>query len=597
MERERYEIKKLLGKGRTGGIYLAEDTQSGEEIAMRRFFFQHSGDDSDWQKAFQAVDLIALRLQFPNTLPVTDAAIDEDGPYIITPYLKNATKLSLAINNGEQPTIEEFQTITTQLLTALTAIHNAGQTHGALSPNAILITKENHKTTATLTDGATFQIAENLSQITNDENPIRDPSLTAPEILKGGKPSPRADIYSLGHTLYALWHSGHPYAALTTRQILQHIKHGKNVDIRESSTPLPKALNSWLHKAMHPNPKERIQDANQALSTFTNPKTSTKSKTPIITIAVILLIGAVIAAITIPKNSDPIIKTIAQKPPTSEPQTPTPPVISNQQIPIPKKIKIQPKPSPPIVTADPIKITPPTEPEIKKSTPTRVAPTAITKGNYTFQIPTIFTTNFNTHPRGTITIPLDHEKQYAWAILNNLDLQKTLKGGANKTLSKIIAIEQIGKFTPITITQPKANYTITDLEPIPETFYADVTKSNLLKKEGWRITIKIPNIGTEPLNIGIDTRSALTKTNFTVTSSADKKPTTFTLSPPDETIRAVFSRPTLSAFHSRQTITIEKPTPNSILIIDVTVGDTYLDGSNYENLYSLSLNAITIWRD
>ena len=92
MTEERYEIIKLLGKGRTGGVYEAEDSTLGRKVALRRFFAQTSDVEVDvYKEDFEKVAHSLSALQHPNLLRVYDAGVDGDGAYIISQLLKGET--------------------------------------------------------------------------------------------------------------------------------------------------------------------------------------------------------------------------------------------------------------------------------------------------------------------------------------------------------------------------------------------------------------------------------------------------------------------------------------------------------------------------
>ena len=67
MSENRYEITKLLGKGRTGGVYEAEDGNLNRKVAMRRFFDQGNVVDfSQHKEEFLQVAQSLSNLQHPN---------------------------------------------------------------------------------------------------------------------------------------------------------------------------------------------------------------------------------------------------------------------------------------------------------------------------------------------------------------------------------------------------------------------------------------------------------------------------------------------------------------------------------------------------
>ena len=137
MEKERYEIIKLLGKGRTGGVYEAEDTVLERRVAMRRFYNEEGlVEFASWKQSFVAITQKLGAFQQPGIATLYDAGVDQDGAYVISQLL-DGQPLSRRLKEGPIREWEVYQT-TEAILEALVAAHEAGFIHGALNPSSVI---------------------------------------------------------------------------------------------------------------------------------------------------------------------------------------------------------------------------------------------------------------------------------------------------------------------------------------------------------------------------------------------------------------------------------------------------------------------------
>jgi len=199
---ERYDITKLLGKGRTGGVYEAEDTKLGRKVAMRRFFaLNNSTDISGHVEEFKAVAQSLGGLQHPNLLSVLDAGVDDDGAYIVSQIEKGET-LHEKLKNDSLPVSEVYD----------------------------------------------------LAQV------MADPAILAPELFDNSQATERADLYMLGHILYMSLAGGHPFAGLSFEEAEKLHLRGLP-PIEEFNDEVPESFSLWIKSLTQINPDDRPSSA------------------------------------------------------------------------------------------------------------------------------------------------------------------------------------------------------------------------------------------------------------------------------------------------------------------------------------------------
>src|SRR5450631_509227 len=81
----KYDIQKQLGKGATGTVYLAVDTFSGDEVALKTIepeVFRDPEFGSVYRAQFQNEASLAGKLRHPHIVAILDAVVLENSGHI-----------------------------------------------------------------------------------------------------------------------------------------------------------------------------------------------------------------------------------------------------------------------------------------------------------------------------------------------------------------------------------------------------------------------------------------------------------------------------------------------------------------------------------
>jgi|GEM_PF-2484118 len=267
MLEERYEIIKVLGKGRTGGVYEAEDTNLGRKVAMRRFFAQSKNTDlEEYKTDFENVAHSLSALQHPNLLRVYDAGVDQDGAYIISQLLKGET-LHDKIKNESIPVWEVYD-LAQQMLDALSTAHSEGFVHGAITPGSILMSpRARGGYLYVILDMGLSRLAPLIQGKDSILSIMADPAILAPELFDGGIANERADLYMLGHILYMCLAGGHPFGGVPAEEAEK--MHQKGLPpLQKFNEAVPEDFRLWIEKLIQINPDDRPASAVEALNSL-----------------------------------------------------------------------------------------------------------------------------------------------------------------------------------------------------------------------------------------------------------------------------------------------------------------------------------------
>lgn len=197
----RYELKKVLGEGAMGAVYLARDTQLNRDVALKVPKFD--------QKITQLIERFyrearaAATLTHPNICPVYDVG-EHEGKHYITMAFVQGQPLSKYVGSGPQPPRKAAGVIR-KLAGALHEAHRHNVVHRDLKPANIMIDQRGEPIVMDFGLARHIDQAED-SRLTREGAIVGSPAYMSPEQIEGkpDKIGPGCDIFSLGVVMYEL---------------------------------------------------------------------------------------------------------------------------------------------------------------------------------------------------------------------------------------------------------------------------------------------------------------------------------------------------------------------------------------------------------
>ena len=184
----RYRPIALLGTGGMGSVYLAQDEELAELVAVKVLRPELVGDDSMLER-FRDEVRIARRVSCPLVARTHDLA-EHDGRWFLTLEYVEGETLSAWLRRAGALALHQILPIARDVCDGLTAVHAAGIVHRDLKPGNVLLSTAGH---AVLTD---FGIAVRSDAARSVTDGSGTPSYIAPEQLAGAPVDARADVYS-----------------------------------------------------------------------------------------------------------------------------------------------------------------------------------------------------------------------------------------------------------------------------------------------------------------------------------------------------------------------------------------------------------------
>jgi serine/threonine protein kinase len=229
-----YELQSLLGEGAYGAVWLARETKTGKDVAIK--FYTHRGG-LDWALLSREVEKLALLYTSRNIVGLLDVGWQSNPPYYVMEYLKSGS-LELHLAGGPLPASDAVRIIR-GVLQALVHAHGRGVLHCDLKPANVLID-----------DGFEARLCDfGQSRLSTDQDPALGTLFyMAPEQadLKA-VPDARWDVYALGALLYHLLVGEPPFRSADAERRLQEcdILEERLATYRTIVTNSPRPKKHW----------------------------------------------------------------------------------------------------------------------------------------------------------------------------------------------------------------------------------------------------------------------------------------------------------------------------------------------------------------
>ncbi|MGW0335621.1 protein kinase domain-containing protein [Streptomyces sp. NPDC003011] len=216
----RYRLSRALGAGGMGRVWLAYDEDLACEVAMKEIALadvpMDLGEPVQRIARARSEARHAARLRgHPHVATVHDVVVHEGLPWIVMEYVPDAVDLQAAVRRTGSLAPAQVARIGLAVLDALTAGHRIGILHRDVKPANILLAPDSSGdpyARVLLTDyGIALQPESAEPRLTATAGILGTPGYLAPERARGEPPTPAADLFSLGATLYTAVESRGPF--------------------------------------------------------------------------------------------------------------------------------------------------------------------------------------------------------------------------------------------------------------------------------------------------------------------------------------------------------------------------------------------------
>jgi serine/threonine protein kinase/formylglycine-generating enzyme required for sulfatase activity len=251
----RYRIKKVLGKGGFGLVYLAHDEQLHRLVAIK---VPHARLISrpEAAEAYLTEARTVSNLDHPNIVPVFDVGSTELFPcYVVSKYI-DGTDLANRLKQSRLPLNEVVEVVAT-VAEALHHAHKQGLVHRDIKPGNLLLDKSGKPFVAD------FGLALREQDVGKGPRYAGTPAYMSPEQDRGEghRVDGRSDIFSLGVVFYELLVGRQPFRGESQAELMEQVTSFEARPPRQYDENIPKELERICLKALSKRASERYTTA------------------------------------------------------------------------------------------------------------------------------------------------------------------------------------------------------------------------------------------------------------------------------------------------------------------------------------------------
>ena len=258
----RYDIRKLLGKGATGIVYLAKDTFTGNEVALKTIepeVFLDPEFGTVYRQQFLNEASLAGKLRHPHIVAILDAVVQEDSGHIAM-ELVTGGDLSAHVAPDRLLAVAEVLQIGFKCCGALDYAYKEGIVHRDIKPANILVAGGSEVKLADFR--GEVKISDFGAAILRKSQAVQtvamgSPYYMSPEQIAGVELTFHSDMYSLGVVLYELLTGKRPFTAESIEALVQKILTEDPVPPSKLRPGLTDAIDTAVLRAMKKKPEYR----------------------------------------------------------------------------------------------------------------------------------------------------------------------------------------------------------------------------------------------------------------------------------------------------------------------------------------------------
>jgi uncharacterized RDD family membrane protein YckC len=251
-----YRLLGLLGSGGMGTVYEAEQLDTGRRVALKMLGRQL--DSPEMRQRFLREGRLAAGINHPNSLYVFGSEEIEGLPVMTMEIARAGTLKDKLKKNGPLPVTEAVDSIL-DVISGLEAAYARGMLHRDIKPSNCFVSPDGSVKVGDF-GLSVSTLARNDTFITAHGKIMGTPAYASPEQLRGDALDVRADIYSVGATLFTLLTDRAPFEGDNAVQVVANAVNQKPKPLAEFRRDVPPALEHIVARCLAKEPDGRYTD-------------------------------------------------------------------------------------------------------------------------------------------------------------------------------------------------------------------------------------------------------------------------------------------------------------------------------------------------
>jgi uncharacterized RDD family membrane protein YckC/tRNA A-37 threonylcarbamoyl transferase component Bud32 len=251
-----YQLLGLLGRGGMGTVYEAEQSATGRRVALK--MLGQELDSPEMRQRFLREGRLAARVNHPNSLYVFGSEEIDDHPVITMEIAGGGTLKDQLKKRGPLP-VEEAVDAVLDVISGLESACHGGVLHRDIKPSNCFVSPDGSVKVGDF-GLSVSTLVRNDSLVTAHGRILGTPAYASPEQLRGDTLDLRADIYSVGATLFTLLTDRPPFGGENAVQVVANAVNQEPPVLTGLREDIPPALARVVTRCLAKEPDARFAD-------------------------------------------------------------------------------------------------------------------------------------------------------------------------------------------------------------------------------------------------------------------------------------------------------------------------------------------------
>jgi serine/threonine protein kinase, bacterial len=254
-----YRLLRPAGSGGTARVYLAENTETGEKVALK-VLRRELADQPEFAKRFHREAALLAHAKHPHLVQLHRLADAPEGLILVLEWVEGE-RLDQVLSQGPFPVASSMMVLQ-QLAAALEALHGHGIVHRDLKPENMMLEDRAQGAFVRLLDLGIARFSDKrkaaMGFVTMQGKIAGTPTYLSPEQIMTKSPTPATDIYSYGVVAYQLLAGKAPFSGADFVIMQKHITD--EPPRLEPMGDVPEPVIDLIHRCLEKSPGSRPSD-------------------------------------------------------------------------------------------------------------------------------------------------------------------------------------------------------------------------------------------------------------------------------------------------------------------------------------------------